>query len=132
MRKPVYAFLIIPVLLICGWGARRQILSGAAPVAFENNPAVAATESALGSPDKSYGLVDGVDYKIEKVNYFDGNQWAVVSITPLNNASDSSLLVLKDVGRIYQVAWGPGNYLSASDTKRLPSDVADYINSGAK
>lgn len=71
--------------------------------------------------------VAGKDYKFQGVHYFDSQSYAVVSVAPIKNTTDSGILVLQRFNGFYQVILGPGTAFSASDVHNLPADVVQYL-----
>ena len=71
--------------------------------------------------------IEGKDFKLTGIRYFDHNQWVVASVTPVQNNFDPGYVVLRQHAGAYQVALGPGNDFDISYTQSLPSDVASYL-----
>jgi len=123
----VFKAVLAVILLLAIFGCRRLVLGGAKPISLKSDSLTAAIESSFASPaSSSYMPIDGQDYSISQVSYFDDGSWAVAQLTPINNLSDPAKVVLKKDGS-YRTVMGPSNFFTDSDYAKLPADVTDFI-----
>jgi hypothetical protein len=115
------------LLLLAIFGCRQLVLGGAKPISLKSDSLTAAVENSFASSaSNSYLPIDGQDYSISRINYFDDGLWAVAQLTPINNLTDPAKVVLKKDGS-YRSVMGPSNFFTDSDYAKLPTDVADFI-----
>jgi hypothetical protein len=115
---------VVLVTLVC----RTLILSGKPVVslapASQLGGIVAQSLNAAGTGPN--GLVDGRNYKISNVHYFDNKAWIVATINSLN-PTNTATAVLKQYGGAYKIVLGPDTSFSVNDTQSLPADVLNYL-----
>lgn len=111
--------------------ARYLILDKAKTVSFNNSPVQQALNNSF-KLSAGYLPIVGKDYSIAGVKYFDGGQWAVVSLKPIGTSADPGTVVLTKQAGGYRAVLGPSNFFQASDTASLPADVANYLEGVAK
>jgi hypothetical protein len=105
------------------------ILGGARPISLKQDSLTSAVENSfVVSEANSYLPIDGLDYSISGINYFD-NGWAVAALKPINNLSDPGRVVLRQIGGSYRALIGPSNFFDDNDYAKLPVDVANFIKS---
>jgi ABC-type xylose transport system substrate-binding protein len=75
--------------------------------------------------------IEGKDYVLSSVRYFDNQTYAVAQVKPLNQVADPGSLVLQQINGTYRVILGPGTAFSSVDTQELPNDVVQYLKSQA-
>ena len=74
--------------------------------------------------------IEGKDFSIKKVKYFDSGSWMVVSINSVSNSANSGLIVFSKQASGYVTILGPGTGFSSSDLARVPNDVSKYLQGG--
>ena len=125
--RPVLVGLLVFLLFI--YGARYFILDRARLVTLSADPLYSALAGSLQSgPYGSYLPVEGKDYTVGSVKYFDNGQWAVVSVVPVGTSSDPSSVVLQKQGKTYRTVIGPSNSFLGTNMAGLPADLVKYLN----
>ena len=123
--------IVVLVLVLLSLGLRQLILGGARPVSLKQDSLTSAVENSfVVSGANSYLPIDGLDYSINGINYFN-NGWAVATLKPINNSSDPGRVVLRQVGGSYRALVGPSNFFDDKDYARLPADVVNFIKSAS-
>ena len=82
--------------------------------------------SLFGNSQKNSISTDTSKIVISNIKYFDEGKWVIVVIKILPN-SGSSLLILRSIGSVYVVAFGPGTSIPQSATVTLPVDLTNYL-----
>ncbi len=82
--------------------------------------------SLFGNSQKNSISTDTSKIVISNIKYFDEGKWAIVVIKILPN-SGSSLLILRSIGSVYVVTFGPGTSIPQSTTITLPVDLTNYL-----
>lgn len=121
MRKTIINLLVCAIILGGAFVARYLILDRAAVVSLPSDPLFTSISQSL--RNGSYLPIEGKDYKLNHVQYFDNNQWAVATIVPIGTASDSATIVLQKQNGSYEVVLGPANSFVGDDLNGLPADV---------
>jgi hypothetical protein len=118
--------------LIAGLVASSVIEGGAKVVKLTSAPAfsglVAVALQAQSQHPTTLPKIDK-DFSLSS-QYFDKNQWVVVSIRSTNNSFDPSVLVLENKEGVYQITSGPSGAFTQSQLSVLPGDVATYLSQG--
>jgi hypothetical protein len=128
-KRPVVIYLCLMVLIIVSVIARQIILGGSPQIKLTPAaPLSGVVSESLANLGQNGSLpIEGKDYTLHDVRYFNNRAYAVVSVTPLSKATDASTLVLKAASGTYQVVLGPGTAFSNSDVQGLPADVTQYL-----
>jgi hypothetical protein len=104
-------------------------LGGASVVNLAAAPPLSGNVSiGIGPRNNKQLQVAGRDFQLENIQYFDSNQWVTATVKPVNEDSDTGVVVLKKINGIYQVVMGPGNEFSSSYTFVLPTDISQYLS----
>lgn len=125
-------YLLILAFLAIGASIVKYIVLGGLPVITlaPATPLSSAISQGLTSLTTGNTLpVEGKDFVIKDVHYFDNQTFAVVSVGALKLSTDPATLVLQKLNGSYRVILGPGTTFSASSVQDLPSDVVQYLNS---
>ena len=118
---------MVLVVVIIAIGARYFILDRASVVSIKYDPLSSAVSKGLEVSGSNYLPIEGKDFKVSKVSYFDNNTWVVVGVDPIGNSADPATLVLHLVSGTYSTALGPLNSFNGVDLSGIPSDVQSYL-----
>lgn len=120
----VFAVIIIATLVT------KQILIGSAK-AVSLAPAPPLTgivaQSLYAGGSQTTLPVAGRDFTLADVHYFDGNDWAVATVKPINNSLNRALVILQRKQGMYIVVGGPGSAFPSDYLLSLPADVGNYL-----
>lgn len=126
MKKPIIYALVLAGILGGSFLFKYIILGGAKPVSLKSD-VVAELISTNLQGSSNYRPVEGKDYNVKSIKYFNNKQWLVVSTTPVGTFSDSATIVFKKQGGSYKVVLGPSNLFQDSDLNNLPKDVINHL-----
>jgi len=116
------------MLLLFTVVGRYFILGRASVVRLPANAALSTIGTSLqDEAPGSYLPIEGKDYIISKVTYFDDRQWVVVSTDPVGTASDPALVVLKKSDNTYRKVLGPSGFFQGNDLTGLPNDLKSFL-----
>ena len=130
------AFFSLLLLVLIAIVVRVIELGGASFVSLKSAPALsgAISQSLIVSDPthkRAYAPIIGRDYQIKSSRYFDGQEWAIVSVTVRKNPG-GAIIILRRASRIYKVVLGPGTAFTTTSTQSLPPDVTRALkDSGA-
>jgi len=127
--KRVIIYLVVWLSFIAIVISGRYVILGRAKIVSLKTDAISSAieQSFKSSGQGSYAPIEGKDYRIAGVRYFDNNQWVVVAIAPLGTSADSAKTVLQQVGSGYKKVLGPTNFFQDSDLAPLPGDVSIFL-----
>lgn len=126
-RRAIYLVGLSILLLMSAFLGRYLILGGISIVRLKVDPISSAVALNIKNPTTGYAPVEGLDYTLGQIKYFDNNSWVVVSIDPVGASLDPGELVFKTTGNTYQKVLGPSNFFQSKDLDGIPPDVAGYL-----
>jgi hypothetical protein len=127
-KRLVNRMAVLIILIAAAIGGRYIILDRAKPVSLKKDSLASAVEVSLAPVNpNSYLPIEGKDYTIGNVNYFQNGQWAVVSLKPIGTSSDPAKLILTKKNGSYQKFIGPSNFFPSSELVSLPNDLVNFL-----
>lgn len=130
-KQRIITLLVVVMLFVFGSMLARHVIIG-------QNGLVSLTSDPLYEPialslqkasDSKYLPILGKDYSTS-YKYFDSDSYAIVSVEPINNSSDSVVIVLKKEGNSYVTVIPPTNDIGSNNLSGLPSNVVSYLKFG--
>jgi hypothetical protein len=78
----------------------------------------------------SYVPVEGKDYTITNVHYFNKQTWVLLSLQPVSTMFNPGIVVLHRASGSYVVVLGPDSSFHGVNLESLPPVVVNYIRGG--
>jgi hypothetical protein len=128
-RKQLTPLALLIALLVIAFTLQSLLLHGQPVVRLAAGPPLAGIVSqSLGISGANNSLpVVNKDYTLQNINYFNDRSWVVVSVVPINNNADKTIVVMHMTGGLYQVVLGPGSAFPDTYLQNLPADVSQYL-----
>lgn len=87
-----------------------------------------AVSQSYGTPGATGTLpLEGKDFVLSDIHYFENNTWAVAKVSPVISGFNEALVIMKKINGSYYVVLGPGTAFSSEFLQSMPDSVANYI-----
>jgi hypothetical protein len=123
-KKYTTASLVIIIFFLACLLVRHQVLKNY--YKLKTAPALSSqTSLALSSSADKIPEINK-NFSITYSKYFDGGNWAIVTLNEGKN-SDKASIILEKINGVYTLVLGPGTNFSSDVLKEMPSSVALYL-----
>lgn len=116
------------ILLGTTFVIKSLVLDNVGYVSLPNNQiSIDVSKNLISSSSPNFIPIEGYNFKISNIKYFYNQNWAIVYIQPINNWSDSSILILHKINGGYKTVLGPDSSFYGINFKGIPNQITTYL-----